>query len=39
MIGDKDRDVQAAQGAGVKGFKLPANPTIEELMSCLPYEN
>jgi D-glycero-D-manno-heptose 1,7-bisphosphate phosphatase len=38
MIGDKDRDVEAAAGAGVKGFKLKANPDFEELLACLPNE-
>jgi D-glycero-D-manno-heptose 1,7-bisphosphate phosphatase len=36
MIGDKERDVQAANGAGVKGFKLASNPSLEELLSCFP---
>jgi D-glycero-D-manno-heptose 1,7-bisphosphate phosphatase len=36
MIGDKDRDVEAANGAGVKGFKLRSNPSLEELMACFP---
>lgn len=36
MIGDKERDVQAANGAGVKGFQLPANPSLDQLLSCLP---
>ena len=38
MIGDKDRDVQAAEGAGVKGYRLRANPDFEELIACLPNE-
>ncbi len=38
MIGDKDRDVEAALGAGVKGFRLQSNPSLEELISCLPNE-
>jgi D-glycero-D-manno-heptose 1,7-bisphosphate phosphatase len=38
MIGDKDRDVLAAGGAGVKGFRLPANPDFQELIACLPHE-
>ncbi len=36
MIGDKDRDVLAAEGAGVRGYKLPANPTLNQLLACLP---
>jgi D-glycero-D-manno-heptose 1,7-bisphosphate phosphatase len=36
MLGDKDRDVEAAEGAGVKGFKLPANPSLNQLLACLP---
>jgi D-glycero-D-manno-heptose 1,7-bisphosphate phosphatase len=36
MIGDKDRDVEAAEGAGVKGFRVSPNPTLEQLLACLP---
>ena len=36
MIGDKLRDVQASEGAGVKGFQLPANPSLDQLFECLP---
>jgi phosphoglycolate phosphatase-like HAD superfamily hydrolase len=36
MIGDKERDVTAAAGAGVTGFLVPSNPTLIELMNCLP---
>ncbi len=36
MIGDKDRDVEAAEGAGVKGYKLPPNPSLNQLLACLP---
>jgi len=35
MIGDKVRDVEAAAGAGVKGFLVPSNPSLEQLMNCL----
>jgi len=37
MIGDKERDVQAANAAGVKGFQLPSNPDLNKLMAC--FEN
>ncbi|MEX1188751.1 MAG: HAD-IIIA family hydrolase [Bacteroidia bacterium] len=37
MIGDKERDVQAAEGAVVKGYKLPANPSLNQLLECLPH--
>jgi D-glycero-D-manno-heptose 1,7-bisphosphate phosphatase len=36
MIGDKQRDVDAALDAGIRGYLLPANPSIEALLSCLP---
>lgn len=36
MIGDRERDVLAAEAAGVKGFLLPSNPTLEQLLACLP---
>jgi len=36
MIGDKERDVLAANGAGVKGFQLRSNPSVDELMACFP---
>ena len=36
MIGDKLRDVHASEGAGVKGFQLPANPSLDQLLECLP---
>ncbi len=35
MIGDKQRDVDAAHGAGVRGFLVPPNPTLEQLLECL----
>jgi D-glycero-D-manno-heptose 1,7-bisphosphate phosphatase len=35
MIGDKDRDVEAARAAGVPGFLLPSNPSLSELMQCI----
>lgn len=28
MIGDKDRDLQAASGAGVRGIKIPVNGSL-----------
>jgi histidinol phosphatase-like enzyme len=40
MIGDKDRDVQCAEGAGVKGVKMEVNGDLlavwESLKSKLP---
>lgn len=38
MIGDKERDVLAAEGAGIKGYRLPPNPSLEALLACLPEE-
>ncbi len=35
MIGDKQRDVDAAIDAGIRGYLLPPNPTFEALLSCL----
>lgn len=35
MVGDKIRDVEAANAAGIKGYLLPPNPTTDELMQCL----
>lgn len=35
MIGDKQRDVDAALDAGIRGYLLPANPSIDVLLSCL----
>lgn len=35
MIGDKPRDVEAANGAGVRGFLVPPNPTLDQLLECL----
>ncbi len=40
MIGDKDRDLDAAAGAGVRGVKIPVNgdllAAVEALPSCVP---
>lgn len=35
MIGDKLRDVEAANGAGVKGFQVESNPSYETLIGLL----
>jgi len=35
MVGDKMRDVEAAEAAGISGFLLPPNPSTEELLHCL----
>ena len=35
MIGDKPRDVEAANGAGVRVFLVPPNPTLDQLLECL----
>ena len=35
MIGDKLRDVESAQGAGIKGFQVISNPSYETLMSLI----
>lgn len=35
MIGDKLRDVEAANGAGVKGYQVESNPSFETLMSLI----
>jgi D-glycero-D-manno-heptose 1,7-bisphosphate phosphatase len=32
MIGDKFRDVQAAEHAGIKGYQLASNPSLEDLL-------
>ena len=31
MIGDKDRDIQAAEAVGVKGYKIASNENIERV--------
>lgn len=36
MIGDRERDIEAAAGAGVRGFLLPSNPSLENMLHCLP---
>ena len=36
MIGDKERDVAAANKAGVTGHLLPSNPSTDQLLACLP---
>jgi D-glycero-D-manno-heptose 1,7-bisphosphate phosphatase len=35
MLGDKQRDVDAANSAGIKGYLLPPNPTLNQLLACL----
>jgi D-glycero-D-manno-heptose 1,7-bisphosphate phosphatase len=35
MLGDKQRDVDAANSAGIKGILLPPNPTLNQLLACL----
>ncbi len=37
MIGDKDRDVQSAEAAGVKGFKVKINHNIKETVNQILY--
>ena len=36
MIGDKQRDVDAAHLAGISGYLLPPNPDLSSLLNCLP---
>jgi D-glycero-D-manno-heptose 1,7-bisphosphate phosphatase len=35
MVGDKDRDLQAAAGAGVKGVLIPTNAPLSEYLHLL----
>ena len=35
MLGDNQRDVDAATSAGIKGILLPPNPTLNQLLACL----
>jgi D-glycero-D-manno-heptose 1,7-bisphosphate phosphatase len=37
MIGDKQRDVDAAHAAGISGYLLPPNPDVELLLNCLNH--
>jgi D-glycero-D-manno-heptose 1,7-bisphosphate phosphatase len=32
MIGDSDRDIQAAENVGIKGIKVPANTNLFEYL-------
>jgi D-glycero-D-manno-heptose 1,7-bisphosphate phosphatase len=32
MIGDRDRDVECAEGAGVKGIKMPVNGSLLDVV-------
>ncbi|MBX7203270.1 MAG: HAD-IIIA family hydrolase [Bacteroidia bacterium] len=36
MIGDKQRDVDAAEAVGVPACLLPSNPDLSTLLACLP---
>jgi phosphoglycolate phosphatase-like HAD superfamily hydrolase len=35
MIGDRERDVQAAEGAGVRGILVESNSNLNYLLSSL----
>ena len=36
MIGDRDRDVECAEGAGVKGIKMEVNGPLLDYVQNLP---
>jgi len=36
MVGDKERDVQCAEGAGVRGVLIPTNAPLSDYLSLLP---
>jgi D-glycero-D-manno-heptose 1,7-bisphosphate phosphatase len=36
FIGDRDRDIQAAAGAGVKGILVPVNDDLRKTLSLIP---
>jgi D-glycero-D-manno-heptose 1,7-bisphosphate phosphatase len=36
MLGDKPRDVEAAEGAGIKGFLLEPNAPLKDYLACYP---
>ncbi len=35
MVGDKERDIEAAQGAGVKGVLIEANSDLRQIVKYL----